>query len=91
MRRSIFILALVWLAMPAPPVRAEDSITLRTPSGITLGHIRQVSKDRRNAYSASGILLGYYLLSTDKTYKPNGVTFGQGDLLSALIYEASQR
>ncbi|MDE2410288.1 MAG: hypothetical protein KGM18_00790 [Sphingomonadales bacterium] len=62
--------------------------TIHDRQGRRIGSITH-SRDLSTAYSWNGVRLGYYRARENITYRANGMRMGQGNLLSALIWEST--
>lgn len=59
---------------------------LRDNRGLVVGRIREKG-GWLVAYNSQGLKVGSYDPSTDHTYDSQGLRFGQGNLLAALIFK----
>ncbi|MCS6989483.1 MAG: hypothetical protein NZM06_08205 [Chloroherpetonaceae bacterium] len=60
--------------------------TIKSPSGKTIGTIRQES-GRLVARDTTGKMLGYYVEKENATRDPHGRLLAKGNILSALILQ----
>lgn len=57
---------------------------LRNSSGQLIG-LMEDAGNQINVRTAGGVLLGWYIKHSDRTFKANGVAVGSGNLLASLL------
>lgn len=94
MRRIIFGVTLLGGVLGgligAASAQSPQRHHIATPSGLQVGYLLE-HQHRIEAYSASGLRLGYYDKRTDKTYDSSGRIIARGNIASSLIPIESKR